>query len=131
MQLQTILNRVAKHRGFVYEKPRWSKDDPRSLEIPIRARKGSRGYCSGCGKRRPTYDHLAVRRFQYLPLWELTMFFAALPGNLWASGPGCRPITVNSGPWRGPRVQGSLAQALGGQARPGPADRARVRRVRG
>ena len=76
MQLQTILNRVARHSSFVYGAPRWSDDPLRpTLEVPIRPRSNSRPICSGCGKRRPGYDRLSERRFEFVPLWQIAVVF--------------------------------------------------------
>ena len=76
MQLQTILNRVARHSSFVYGTPRWSDDALRpTLEVPIRARANGRPLCSGCGRRRPGYDRLHERRFEFVPLWQIAVVF--------------------------------------------------------
>ena len=76
MQLQTILNRVARHPSFVYGTPQWSDDALRpTLEVPVRPRANSRPVCSGCGKRRPGYDRLSVRRFEFVPLWQIAVVF--------------------------------------------------------
>ena len=76
MQLQTILNRVARHSSFVYGTPRWSDDALRpTLEVPIRARANGRPLCSGCGRRRPGYDRLQERRFEFVPLWQIAVVF--------------------------------------------------------
>jgi hypothetical protein len=76
MQLQTILNRVARHPSFVYEAPRWDDNAARpTLEVPIRARSNGRPRCSGCGQRRPGYDRLPERRFEFVPLWQISVFF--------------------------------------------------------
>ena len=76
MQLQTTLNRVARHSSFVYGTPHWSGDPQRPmLEVPIRPRSNSRPICSGCGKRRPGYDRLSERRFEFVPLWQIAVVF--------------------------------------------------------
>ncbi len=76
MQLQTILNRVERNKSFVYQEPRWAADALRpTLEVPIRARAGSRPICSGCQRRRPGYDRLPPRRFEYVPLWQIAVVF--------------------------------------------------------
>jgi transposase len=75
MQLQTILNRVEKHSSFVYEHVSWADERHSALQVRIRARARSRARCSGCGQRRPTYDRLAPRRFEFVPLWGLLVFF--------------------------------------------------------
>ena len=72
MQMKTVLNRVHPIKGFVYEKERFVND---TFEIEVRSREGSRPYCSGCGRRGPTYDHLPVRRFAFVPLWAFPVWF--------------------------------------------------------
>jgi len=75
MQLQTILNCVEKHSSFIYEQAAWVDAGRNAIRIAIRPRKGSRARCSGCGARGATYDHLPARRFQFVPLWGLLVFF--------------------------------------------------------
>ena len=75
MQLKTILNRVQRHSSFVYTDARFVEGEPVELEIDIRHRVGSRARCSVCGKRGPTYDTLVPRRFQFIPLWGILVFF--------------------------------------------------------
>jgi transposase len=76
MQLQTILNRVAWNKSFVYGRPRWVDEAPRlSIEVPIQPRANGRPVCSGCGRRRPGYDRLAERRFEFVPLWQIAVVF--------------------------------------------------------
>ncbi|HEY2837787.1 MAG TPA: ISL3 family transposase [Pirellulales bacterium] len=76
MQLQTILNRVERHKSFVYGTPRWDDNTPRpTLEVPIRSRANGRPICSGCGQPRPGYDRLPPRRFEFVPLWQIAVVF--------------------------------------------------------
>ena len=76
MQLKSILNRVQLHRGFVYGNIRWREQRGRTvLEIEIRPRKGSRPFCSVCGRKAPGYDVLAPRLFEFVPLWGIAVFF--------------------------------------------------------
>ena len=76
MQIKTILNRVQKHKSFVYGSERWVDGaTERIIEIAIRPRKDSRPICSGCGKRRPAYDRLPDRRFEFIPVWGILVFF--------------------------------------------------------
>jgi transposase len=72
MQIQTILNRVEKQKGFVYSKASFNKKG--ELEIQVRPRSNSRAICSGCGKKGSTYDHSSVRQFQFVPLWGIAVF---------------------------------------------------------
>jgi len=76
MRVQSILNRVQLHSGFVYGTIRWSEKPGRlTLEVEIRPRKGSRPVCSRCGQICPGYDTLAPRRFEFVPLWGIAVFF--------------------------------------------------------
>ncbi len=76
MQLKIILNRVQKHPRFVYEQARWceqGKDS--SIEVPVRPRSNSRAICSGCDQPRPGYDTQPERPFEFVPLWNIPVFF--------------------------------------------------------
>jgi len=76
MQLKTILNRVERHKSFVYGEPRFADDAARlTIEVPIEPRTNGRPICSGCGKQRPGYDRLNRRRFEYVPLWQIAVVF--------------------------------------------------------
>ncbi len=76
MQLKSILNFVQPHQGFVYGDVRWRNQDKRTvLEIEIRPRKNSKPVCSKCGMPSPGYDTLPVRRFEFVPLWGIAVFF--------------------------------------------------------
>ena len=65
MRIKTVLNRVHKVKGFVYEQVRFKGDQ---IEVELRPRKGSRPICSGCGRPGPGYDRLPQRRFAFVPL---------------------------------------------------------------
>ncbi len=71
MLVKTVLNRVHKVKGFVYEKARMNGD---WIEVEIRPRQGSRPICSGCGRPGPGYDTLPRRRFAFVPLWAISVF---------------------------------------------------------
>jgi transposase len=76
VQLKTILNRIQPHRGFVYGQIKLV--DHRgavALDIEIAPRANGRAHCSGCGHRRPGYDTLPQRRFEFIPLWGIVAFF--------------------------------------------------------
>jgi len=77
MHLKTILNRVQPFQSFVYEKIRWrlSTEETPVLEVEVRPRKNSRPVCSGCGRCCPGYDTGAQRRFEFVPLWAIPVFF--------------------------------------------------------
>jgi len=74
MQVKTILNAIEPHKGFVYGKIAWELDGTREcLCVAVRPRRNSRPVCSGCGERGGVYDHLAPRRFAFVPLWGIAV----------------------------------------------------------
>lgn len=76
VQLKTILNHVEPYKSFVYKKAQWA--DPQSktaIEILIEPRANGRAKCSSCGKPAPGYDRLAERRFEFVPLWQIAVYF--------------------------------------------------------
>jgi transposase len=76
MQLKTILNRVQKFKSFVYDSVEFFESDGQLvLLVYILARTGSRAICSGCGRRRPGYDTLEPRKFEFVPLWGIPVLF--------------------------------------------------------
>jgi transposase len=76
MLLKTILNRVAPQKSFVYGKIRLASDGGQlALEVEIEPRRRSRPICSGCHRKRPGYDRLSVRRFEFVPLWQIAVYF--------------------------------------------------------
>lgn len=73
MHLKVILNRLQKHPSFVYQTPKFVDDE---LIVPILPRSNSQPICSTCGERAGTYDtSRAPRRFQFVPLWGIAVFF--------------------------------------------------------
>jgi transposase len=72
--LKTILNQVERHKSFVYQAARFVEGKT-AIEIPIEPRANGQAVCSGCGRRRPGYDRLPARRFEYVPLWQIPVFF--------------------------------------------------------
>ncbi len=97
MQLRNILNRIQKHKGFVYGKARWGPaNQPPSIEVPIRAHRRSRGRCSVCERPGPGYDTLPQRRYEFIPLWGILLFFLYAPRRIHC--PLCG-IHVEKLPW--------------------------------
>ena len=45
------------------------------IEVQIEPRANGRPICSGCGKKRPGYDRTAARRSEFVPLWNIAVFF--------------------------------------------------------
>jgi transposase len=46
-----------------------------AIEVEVEARANGRPICSGCGQPAAGYDRLAKRRFEYVPLWGIAVFF--------------------------------------------------------
>lgn len=113
MQLKTLLNRVHPVKGFVYGKLRRREDESAAnglrIEVELRARKGSRGLCSGCGKRGPGYDRLAVREFDFVPLWGIavTLLYALRRIDC----PQCG-VKVERVPWCEPACKSPMTTAF-------------------
>lgn len=111
MQLKTLLNRVQPVKGFVYEKDMLIQDPAQPngcrIEAHLRPRKGSRGACSCCGRRGPTYDTQEERRFDFVPLWGMAVVLAYAMRRIdcrrcgvkveavpWAVAGGKSPMTI-------------------------------------
>jgi transposase len=68
MRLISLLNHYQRYPGFVYEKARLCRES-QTIEVSVRPRRGSRPVCSGCDRPATAYDHLSLRRFEFVPLW--------------------------------------------------------------
>ena len=109
MQLKTILNRVHKLKSFVYGKVRLIEvRNERVLEVEIRARRGSRAVCSGCGRKRPGYDTLPCRKFEFIPIWGILVYFVYARRRV--ECPQCG-IVVEQIPWA--QGKGQVTTAYG------------------
>jgi transposase len=96
MQLQTILNRVERHKSFVYGTVRFAGAERSSLEVTVQERANGRPICSGCGQAGPGYDRLPERRYQFVPLWALAVFLVYAPRRV--ACPRCG-VKVERVPW--------------------------------
>lgn len=97
MQLKTILNRVYKHKSFVYTDVKMIQEkDHLFLTVKIDPRRNSRPVCSGCGQPGPGYDTLASRRFEFIPFWGMLVYFVYAMRRV--DCPACG-VTVESVPW--------------------------------
>ncbi len=97
MLLKTILNSVEKHHLFIYGTPKLiTNNGEKRIEIPIKARKRSKGICSSCHKPAPGYDKQAIRRFSFIPIWGLLVFFLYAPRRV--DCPTCG-VKIEEIPW--------------------------------
>jgi transposase len=97
MHIKTILNRIQKHKGFVYGEERlFAEGGQLVLEVPIRARARGRAICSGCGRKAPGYDTLPERRDPFIPFWGILVFFVYARRRV--ACPRCG-VKVEAVPW--------------------------------
>lgn len=97
MHLKTILNRVQRFKSFVYGRAvLHDHPDGPELVVDVHERSGSRGVCGGCAKRRPGYDRQPMRRYEFLPLWGIRVFFRYAPRRVDCKRCGIR---VEALPW--------------------------------
>jgi transposase len=101
MLLKTILNHVARNKSFVYEKVEWLTEG-KAIEVEVRPRANSKPVCSGCFRRGPGYDRLPVRRFEFVPLWQILVFFLYAPRRVACKRCG---VTVELLPWADGKCQ--------------------------
>ena len=142
MHVKTILNRIQKFKSFVYSTVRWV-DGPGgepAIEAELRPRANARACCSICGGEAPGYDRLAERRFEFVPLWGIRVYFRYAPRRV--DCPDCG-VRVEQMPWVSGKRQLTEAYAWflsawarrlprrGVKARTGFSRMARVRRRRG
>ena len=96
MQLKTILNRVEHYKSFVYVAVRFGDATRSSLEVEVAARANGRPICSGCGRVAPGYDRLPQRRYEYVPLWAMAVYWLYAPRRV--DCPRCG-VKVERVPW--------------------------------
>ena len=72
MLLIRLLNTCHHFPGFVYERAGLCRDT-QTIEVEVRPRRGSKPCCAGCHRPAAGYDRLAVRRFEFIPLWGFTV----------------------------------------------------------
>jgi transposase len=97
MQFKTILNRVYKHKSFVYTDVKMIQEkDNLVLTVRIEPRRRRRPVCSGCGQPGPGYDTLPSRRFEFIPFWGMLVYFVYAMRRV--DCPDCG-VKVESVPW--------------------------------
>ncbi len=95
MRLKTILNECLDFKYFIIGDANFSKTR-KNIKVQLRARKGSKGICSGCQKRGPGYDSLKEREFQFIPFWGFQIFFIYAMRRVDCKGCG---VKVEEVPW--------------------------------
>ena len=108
MPIESILRRVHKHPGFVYERIDWGGRQRDALHVHVRPRAGAKAICSKCNNRRPGYDRLSERLFAFIPLWGIAVFFIYAMRRV--DCPTCG-VTVEKVPWANGKEQTTLVYA--------------------
>ena len=109
MRLKTILNRVQRHKSFVYTEAHLREDGGRlMLDVELRPRTNARPRCSGSARPRPGYDTLPPRRFEFVPLWEIAVFFVYAMRRVDCHACG---VVVESVPWGSGKHQATTTYA--------------------
>jgi len=98
MLVKTILNRLYKFKSFVYGRVKFIEGVARpTIEVEIKARKGSKAKCSGCGySTNSVYDRQPWRRYEFVPLWGMRVFLLYRPRRV--NCPRCGVLTERV-PW--------------------------------
>src|SRR4030095_14683697 len=81
LEVKTILNRIQRFAGFVYQDIRFRCRLPGRLriEVAIESHRNVRAKCGQCLQTAPTYDHLPQRRWLYVPLWGIKTLLVYAP----------------------------------------------------
>lgn len=95
MLLTRLLNACHHFPGFVYEQARLCERS-KTIEINVRPRRGSRARCSGCSQPAPGYDQLALRRFEFIPVWGFAVVLLYSMRRVQCCGCG---VKVELVPW--------------------------------
>lgn len=97
MLVKTILNTIEKFKSFVYENTYWEQRPAgKVLIVGLLPRKNSQGECYDCGARCPTYDTQPSRDYEYVPLWNIPVYFRFSPRRVTCKEHG---IHVERVPW--------------------------------
>ena len=72
MPLKTILNRRYRLKRFVYGKACFQDDQ---ILVSVRPRSNSRPRCRTCRQPGSVYDTRSIRRFEFVPILGMQVFF--------------------------------------------------------
>ncbi len=95
MLVTRLLNACHRFPGFVYERARLCERS-KTIEIQVRPRRGSKARCSGCSRLASGYDRLAVRRFEFIPIWGFAVVLLYAMRRVHCRGCG---VKVEEVPW--------------------------------
>jgi len=109
MLIKTILNRIHPFKGFVYGSVRLQQEPFQKIVATVIPRKNSKGVCSKCGKKCPGYDHLPVRYFAFIPLWNIPVSLEYAPRRVSCKKDG---VVVEKMPWAEGKQHSTMAFQL-------------------
>ncbi len=97
LEVKTLLNRVQHFVGFVYRSVclRGEGRDLR-IEVQVEPHAGVHRRCGECGKPCPGYDVLVERRWLFVPLWNIAVYFFYAPRRVECPTHG---VVVEHLPW--------------------------------
>ena len=93
--LARLLNACHHFPGFVYAAVRLIAGT-NTIEVDVRARRGSKPHCSCCGKTAAGYDVLPTRRFEFIPIWGYAVMLLYAMRRVQCGDCG---VKVESVPW--------------------------------
>ena len=98
MHIKTLLNHVCKHQSFVYGTFTLKHSGKKSyIEVAIEPRKNSSILCSICGRAAQIHDTLPVRRCEFIPIWQIAVFFLYAMRRV--NCKRCDRVVVEKVPW--------------------------------
>lgn len=77
MRIETLLNKVYRHKSFVYRNAKIQRIGRRdAIVVDILPRKNGLPVCSTCMHAGAVYDHMPdIRQFQFVPIWNMPVYF--------------------------------------------------------
>lgn len=88
MRIETILNHIEPHKGFVYKGSALNRYAD-TLYVTIHERENCRVTCPVCGQRCTVYDHQPTRSYESIPFRHVRIVFLYAPRR--ADCPKCGP----------------------------------------
>ena len=98
LQVKTILNRIQRFVGFLYQDVRLvcERGQPHRIEITLKPHDQIPAHCSKCCQPAPGYDRLPTRQWLFVPLWGIRTYLLYPPRRVDCSTHG---IGVEHLPW--------------------------------
>lgn len=108
MLIKTLLNNCYHFKSFVYGACHLHRNENK-LTVEIQPRKNSKPECPTCGRRCPQYDTQPSRKFEFIPLWGIRVFFEYRPRRVSCPKHG---VVVEFMPWARGKSHSTIAHML-------------------